>query len=145
MREADVKKMADQVERDCVGLNLRQLNRFITTVFNTEFAPVGITSSQFNVLTAIVKMQPASPAKIARVLHLEKSSLSRNLELMRRNGWLKVGGNRRNIQISLTAKGENVYARTFPRWERAQTVSRKIIGDGVAKNLRSIVRSLGTG
>lgn len=142
MKNANIKKQADQVEQSCVGYSLRQLDRVITNIYNSEFAAIGITSSQFNIFTAIAKMQPVSPAKVAKVMQLEKSSLSRNLEIMRRNGWLLTEGNSRAMQLSLTEKGEDIYGRAFPYWEKAQKRSQEIIGEEAAKNLQMAVRSM---
>ena len=142
MNSGGVKKQADHVEQHCVGSSLRQLNRVISSLFNAELAAVGLTGSQFNIMTALAKMQTASPAKVAKVLHLEKSSLSRNVERMRRNGWLQSGGSPRAVQLSLTAAGENVYASAFPCWERAQKASRKLIGSEAAGHLRTVLQSM---
>lgn len=142
VEQFNAKTLANFVQQHCVGLRVRQLNRVITGIFNSELTTVGVTSSQFNLLTAIIKMQPVAPVKLAKVLHLEKSTLSRNLKLMRRNGWLRVEGSSRNLQISLTVKGNHVYARTFPCWEKAQYASRKVLGEEMADNLRTVIKSL---
>lgn len=140
----DLKEQADQIERCCVTYSLRQLNRVVTNIYNSELSAVGITNSQFNILTAIAKMQPVSPGKVAKVLHLEKSSISRTLEGMHRNGWLQAEGNGRSQQLTITENGEEIYLKAFGLWERAQEISLQLMGSEVADTLRSAAKAVPT-
>jgi DNA-binding MarR family transcriptional regulator len=136
MGRADFKKMANCVARDCIASRLRKLNRVVTSIYNAELTALGITASQFNILTALANMQPTSAAQISRALHLEKSSLSRNLELMRRNGWIKSEGQARISQLRVSANGESVYTKAFPCWERAQNKCHQILKPEITENLQ---------
>lgn len=137
MRKLDIKKQAEGVGRQCVASRLRKLSRLVNGIYNAELTAAGLTISQFNILTALAKLQPTTPAQISRVLRLEKSSLSRNLELMRRNGWIETEGDVRISQLSISAKGERAYARALPGWERAQDKCQKILGPEIAEKLQA--------
>lgn len=115
-----IQSLADQVAGRCVAARVRALNRLISNVYNARLTPSGITIGQFSILTAIIKTQPVAPAKIGAILGLEKSTLSRNLDLLRRNGWIDIAGTRKKQAITLTPRGAELYAEAFPRWRAAQ-------------------------
>jgi DNA-binding MarR family transcriptional regulator len=102
------------VAQYCVATRLRKLNRIVTNIYNAEFTAVGVTASQFNILTALAHFQSTSAVTIGKVLSLEKSSLSRNLKLMRRHGWIESEGDSRITEIRISAKGKNIYAKAIP-------------------------------
>lgn len=107
---------------------MRGLNRLISNLYNEELKKSGITVSQFNILTAIIKTQPVAPSKIGTILRLEKSTLSRNLDLLGRKGWIETRGSGRNLRVVLTQAGGHTYARGGPHWETAQRKASAIVG-----------------
>jgi DNA-binding MarR family transcriptional regulator len=115
-----LQSLADQAAGQCVAARVRALNRLISNVYNAKLSPAGITISQFGILTAVIKTQPVQPAKIGAILGLEKSTLSRNLDLLRRNGWVEIDGTRKNQTVRLTPSGAELYSRAFPHWRAAQ-------------------------
>jgi DNA-binding MarR family transcriptional regulator len=140
--QTDVKGMAKHVAQHCVATRLRVLNRDVTNIYNGELKKLGITVSQFNILTALACMQPASSMQIGKILHLEKSSLCRNLDLMQRNGWIKGENQGRSLQLRTTEEGESIYAQAYPCWEQAQNECRKMLGSQIAENLQSLMMTL---
>lgn len=120
----------------CVATRLRKLNRIVTNIYNAEFTAVGVTASQFNILTALAHFQSTSAVTIGKVLSLEKSSLSRNLKLMRRHGWIESEGDSRMTEIRISAKGKNIYAKAIPGWERAQSKCQRLLGAEFTEGLR---------
>jgi DNA-binding MarR family transcriptional regulator len=128
MEKGRLQACADRVAKNCVALRLQSLNRLISSIYNDALGPAGITISQFSILTAIIKMQPVAPSKIAAALNLERSTLSRNLKVMRRNGWIELRGSGRRPQVALTRKGGGVYAKGTVLWERAQQNASAILG-----------------
>jgi DNA-binding MarR family transcriptional regulator len=53
---------------------------------------------------------------------LDKTTLSRNVRVLVRRGWLKAEGaeDQRVRILSVTPEGEEAFLRAFPYWERAQ-------------------------
>jgi DNA-binding MarR family transcriptional regulator len=84
---------------------------------------------------------------ISRVLRIEKSTLSRDLELMKKKGWLESdppdGG--RSQTIRLTPQGAKLLAKIGPTWERAQAEAKALIGDDGEQAIRQIAARLGFG
>src|SRR3954471_20796166 len=82
--------MIDKVASECVGVRLRMLNRAITNVYDDALRSLDLKASQMNILVAGAKMGRARPIDVCKHLHLDVSTLSRNVERMKSRGWLEV-------------------------------------------------------
>ena len=132
---------ADLVADTCHVVRLRAFTRVISRLYNAALSSAELTISQFNILTAIVKLDPAAPRQISAILHIEKSSLSRNINLMRKNGWVSTDGKGRALRVSITAKGKRVYEKAVPLWENAQRKTRQLVGKEIFRQINSAVDS----
>jgi DNA-binding MarR family transcriptional regulator len=133
-----------QVGRECIGGRVRMLNRMITAIYDEALASVGLKTSQFNVLVAAVNREASRPAELAKVLAMDESTLSRNVERMCAKGWLRLepDEDRRSHLIKATDKGLALIRKSYPAWQRAQEeVSRRLGSDSVAA-LKSVLRKL---
>src|SRR6266511_1755305 len=81
-----------------------------------------------------------------QALHLEKSTLSRDLARMRERGWVaeSPGDDGRSSLLRVTAHGEKLLQRAFPAWRQAQQQAAELLGERdiaalgrAAKTLRS--------
>ncbi len=120
----------DVIARGCIVARLRMLNREVTGLYDDALRPLGVKVSQTNVLTAIAKLQPVSPGMIGKLLRIEKSTLSRNLERLRARGWLRVksGEDERSHQLEVTAKGRRLLEKALPLWKQAQKDAEELLG-----------------
>ena len=118
---------ADQANRECIADKLRLLNRVITSLYDDAFRPLGITTSQMNILVVTAKFGTPSPGQVGGWLHMEKSTLSRNVDRMRKQGWLEVipADRGHSHQVRLTAKGAVIMKQGMPLWEQAQKQNRR--------------------
>src|SRR5438309_523919 len=82
--------MVDEVAGTCIAVRLRMLNRVITNVYDGALRPLGLKVSQMNILVAAAKMGTARPVDVCKYLHLDGSTLSRNVERMKARSWLEV-------------------------------------------------------
>lgn len=120
------------------------LNRMITAIYDEALAGVGLKVSQFNLLVAAVNREGARPAELAKLLAMDESTLSRNVERMCARGWLRLerGVDRRSHLIRVTEKGQGLIRKGYPAWRKAQEeISRRLGADNVAA-LKSILRKL---
>ena len=114
----------DTIAKTCIAGRLRLLNRVVTNIYDDALRPLGLKISRG-------KMGVASPVQVCEYLQLDISTLSRNVELMRKNGWLEevpgeeigssvrfVGG---GIAITLGALVVVQGARTF--WRNKTTIN----------------------
>ncbi|MFX8747429.1 MarR family transcriptional regulator, partial [Acinetobacter baumannii] len=64
----------------CISTRVRQLSRIVTRVYDDALRPLGITASQFTLLTQLAQQDGITAVEIGHTLDIEKSTLSRNLK-----------------------------------------------------------------
>ncbi len=121
----------DIIAKTCIAGRLRLLNRVVTNIYDDALRPLGLKISQGNILILTGKMGVASPVQVCEYLQLDISTLSRNVELMRRNGWLEdvPGEDARSHPFRLTAEGKRLIEKAIPAWEKAQAEASELLGD----------------
>jgi len=119
----------DRIARECIAVRMRMLNRVVTGIYDTALRPLGAKISQLNVLVAAAKLQLARPQDICRILHLDTSTLSRNLDRMKAKGWIEIvpGQDARTQPFRLTPAGKRLLERAVPRWQRAQKQAASVL------------------
>jgi DNA-binding MarR family transcriptional regulator len=136
---------ADRLERECIAVRVRLINRVISALYDEALRPYGLRISQLNILAAVAYLGESRPALVSRALRIEKSTLSRDLELMKQKGWLEsdppTGG--RNQTVRLTPQGKKLLGRAQPPWEKAQADARLLIGQDGEAALRQMASRLG--
>ncbi len=87
---------------------------------------------------------PVSPGAVARHLNMEKSTISRNIARMQKNGWLTVvdGRSGREQQLALNAKGQSLLVTAFPIWREAQTKAQAVLGQRGADSVGRLGRTI---
>src|SRR5262245_32884118 len=121
----------DAIARNCIAVRLRLLNRVVTNLYDDALRPLGLKVSQLNILVVAAKFGIARPAAVCSLLHLDASTLSRNVERMRAKGWLEIvpGAEGRAQPFRLTAQGKRLLERAASVWEVAQNQARELLGD----------------
>lgn len=137
----DTHQIAEEIAGQCVGARVRMLNRIVTRIYDDMLRPHGIKFSQMNILTVTAFRGPIQPAKIGRILAIEKSTLSRNVQLMEDNGWLESlpgdGGNTHLLRLS--RQGRHLYKKAAPAWEKAQQQITDLLGEQATTAIRRAV------
>lgn len=130
---------------DCIAFRVRALNRVVTNLYDAALKPFGITVNQTTMLAMLALVGAAGPGRIGKALVMEKSTVSRNLERMRINGWVAVtqeeGGKAQTITV--TEAGRQLLVALHPEWEKVQAEAARLLGkEGVAavKSLHETVR-----
>ncbi len=134
---------AEVIAAECLAVRLRTLNRAITSLYDDALRPHGLRVGQLNLLVAVARMGTARPGDLCRLLRMDKSTLSRDAEVLRRNGWLAVeAGAGRSRPLRITPAGEALLAQVVPAWRRAQERARTLIGDDGAEAVLAMGRKL---
>ena len=125
---------------ECVCVNLRRAARAMTQLYDDALAASGITVTQFSLLAAVERNQPAPIGVLAGDLDLDRTTLARNLGLAARDGLIAsaAGSDRRVTETRLTAKGRKALAAARPLWEKVQADTRARLGAGQVDQLRAI-------
>jgi DNA-binding MarR family transcriptional regulator len=129
-----VASMVDEVTRDCLMTRSRRISRVVTSIFDQELRPFGLSSSQFSLLVLIARMDGASRAEIGRANHQERSTSTRNLQLVLDQGWAEemTPEKGRSRPIVISKAGRELLAEAMPAWRAAQVEAQQLLGDNGA-------------
>ena len=137
----------DTIAGECIAVRLRMLNRVITNIYDNALRPLDLKVSQMNILVAAAKMATVRPLEICEYLHLDVSTLSRNVERMKVRGWLEVVPDEdgRSQPFRLTPQGRQLLEKAVPAWTAAQQQVKKVLGDGFVGQLNQAAKRVGKG
>jgi len=133
----------EAVGRECIANKVRLLSRAVTGIYDEALRPHGLKISQMSVLVTISNLGTASPAAVGQRLHMEKSTLSRNVERMRARGWIEVvpGDDARTSDLRVTARGKRLLRDVHRAWIRAQQRAAELLGE---EGVRAVSRRVAT-
>jgi DNA-binding MarR family transcriptional regulator len=144
MTTGKTKTLIDTIAGECIAVRMRMLNRVVTNIYDDALRPLGVKVSQMNILVAAGRMGTARPAEVCERLHLDVSTLSRNVERMKARGWLEVipDEDGRAQPFRLTAQGRKLLEKAAPAWKKAQQQAKEILGDGIVDQLGEAIGRL---
>jgi len=128
----------------CASFNFRRTARAVTKLYDEALQPAGIRSTQFTILVGVLKVQPVPIGRLGEILVIDRSTLTRSLRLLQKEGFLTVSkrGEKRQRFVSVTPKGEEALARAIPVWREIQARFVNTIGDAHWRDLRSELERL---
>ena len=109
--------VSQMIARECIAMRVRLLNRVVTKIYDDCLRPYGLRAAQQNILVAVSLMKLATPSKLERRLSLDKSTVSRNVERMRRRGWVEFvsGEDGRSHHLHVTAEGMKLLRQLYDK------------------------------
>ena len=119
------------IAEQCIAVRLRILSRGVTRIYNQALRPYGLMVSQMNILVAVSCLGEARQQEVCQALHLEKSTLSRDVGRMRSQGWLEEvpGEDGRTALLRITPAGKRLLEKATPAWQRAQEEATALLGE----------------
>jgi DNA-binding MarR family transcriptional regulator len=129
----------------CFCLASRQAARRITRLYDSFMQGSGVRATQFTILSQLMLRGEMPIGKLAGILGMERTTLTRNLTLLEQQKWIsiKAGDDPRSRMIGITAQGRGMVRRGFPYWSKAQAQVGKLLGtDGQAALKVLAARSL---
>lgn len=140
MPPTPIHEIADEIGGQCSAVRVRMLARVVTSIFDQALRPLGVGVGQVNHLVVLARMSPISSLGVARVLSIEPSTVSRNLERMRKQGWVEAeaGEDPRTYEWKLTPAGQLLLRRLHPVWKEAQSQVEVRLGESLIVALSSI-------
>jgi len=106
----------------CTNLKLRQLSRAVTRHYDAYVARTGLKNTQYSLLSHVVLLGPIRPVELARRMKLDASTLTRNLQPLVAQGWLRQGpgDDARSRLVEATEAGRAKRAEAQRAWKQAQ-------------------------
>jgi DNA-binding MarR family transcriptional regulator len=128
--------IVERISNECVLVRWRKVSRMLTGIYEAEMRTFGLKSSQFSLLVAVAKAGPVRRIDLGKRLHLDPSTLTRNVQVMLKHGWIEEkpdDHDKRSARLTVTAKGRKLLDTIGPAWMRAQARAKQWLGtDGAA-------------
>ncbi len=129
---------------DCASFNLRKASRLMAQVYDRQLQPSGLTNTQFTLLAVTSSRGPISITALAGLLGMDRTTLTRNLRLVERQGLLQVtaGRDARTRDVRLTGKGTKALKKATPLWQGVQTRVVETLGRAHWRDLLKELRTI---
>jgi DNA-binding MarR family transcriptional regulator len=114
----------------CTNLKLRQLTRMVTRHYDRHISDTGLKNTQYALLSHVVGLGPIRPGDLAKRMHMDASTLTRNLQPLVAHGWLKIGAGNdaRSRLVEATEAGRAKRAEGQRAWKEAQVALNERLG-----------------
>lgn len=134
----------ETIARECIAARLRMINRAVSKLYDRALRPYGVRISQLNILVAVSQLGQARQQDVCKILFMERSTVSRDVERMQANGWLDVtvGTDARTSILKVTASGKMLLEKVIPAWNTAQQQATLLFGKDQVAGLDRIVSAL---
>ena len=114
----------------CTNLKLRQLTRIVTRHYDHHVSETGMKNTQYALLSYVVRLGPIRPGELAKRMHMDASTLTRNMQPLVAHGWLQIGAgsDARSRLVEATEAGRAKQAEGQRAWKAAQLVLNERLG-----------------
>ena len=139
------KDVISDMASGCLMGRARLLTRVLTGMYDDELRPFGLKATQLNLLVVVAQLGPVRRIEIGRVIHLDPSTLTRNLQVMLSNGWIEEVADDedgRGLPLQATRRGKALLEEVAPAWKQAQGKAEKLLGADGAALLRKLSSGL---
>ena len=126
----DVNQPDMKPAQGCTHFQIRQLTRCVAQHYDAEMARVGLKTTQYSLLSMVLKLGPLRPGDLASATRMDPSTLTRNLKPLIAAGWVQLatGADGRSRAVSITAAGRNKQAQAQRCWKLAQQSLNGLLG-----------------
>ena len=121
----------------CACATARHIARLLTQLYDRFLRKAGVEAPQFALMVAIDKVEQSHQSAIGLQCAMDRTTVSRNLQLLERKGWIKStrGRDRRERHVTLTLAGRKRLAAGWPEWLKAQNHLRSVMTGEEWKNM----------
>lgn len=132
---------APALPQGCTNFKLRQLMRRVAHHYDAEMAKCGLKTTQYSLLSHVLKLGPIRPGELAAAMKMDASTLTRNLRPLVDAGWatLEAGSDARSRLVHITEAGRAKRAEAQRRWKAAQLALNDALGVARVAALHALV------
>lgn len=122
--------VATAVPQGCTNFKLRQLMRRVATHYDVEMTRCGLKTTQYSLLSHVLKLGPIRPGDLAAAMKMDASTLTRNLRPLVDAGWVMLGAgtDARSRLVHITDAGRDKRAEAQRHWKAAQLALNDALG-----------------
>lgn len=121
----------------CACISARRMARLLTKMYAEEMGQ-HMEPAQFGLLQMVANLPHCTQAALARALAMDKTTVSRDVAVMKKRGWLEGGRG----EIRVTEDGRAMLTQTAPHWLRAQKRLHKLLGENGWEALFAAMRGV---
>ena len=128
----------------CICIAVRKASRKLTARYDAALEPVGINLAQFSLLRNICRHEPVSLTRLAEIVELDRSTLGRNVRVLKRMGLVTIlpGDDLREATLSLAEAGQRTLGAAVPIWEGTQDEIHRRLGPAGTAQLEALLGAL---
>lgn len=118
----------------CSCFAARRTARTITQHYEQHLKSTGLTATQFTMLVVLSLSGPQRLSQFAEQLGVERTTLTRNLRLLRARGWVTESAtdDKRVRLLAVTKRGTAAARAALPHWREAQkSIARRLGVDAI--------------
>ncbi len=125
----------------CTNFRLRQLMRRVAQHYDLEMARAGIKTTQYSLLSHVLKLGPLRPGELAKAMKMSASTLTRNLKPLVDAGWLALaaGADARSRSVAITPAGRAKRQDALQHWKVAQQSLNELLGAARVLSLHALI------
>jgi DNA-binding MarR family transcriptional regulator len=122
MNKKDPASCASEMASACVATRARLIGRALSAVYDDAIREFGVKISQVNLLVIVYKLGDAKSADVCRIMKMDASTLSRNVDRMKKKGWLdsRHDDGDRSMIVTVTPAGGELLTQIHAKWKEAQ-------------------------
>jgi DNA-binding MarR family transcriptional regulator len=130
----------------CTCATLRRAARALTQVYEEALRPFGLRPTQFTILQVLSLTGEITQGELGRILAMDSTTLTRTLEIMRRQGWItkRRGKDRREWRLGLAKAGKARCEAALPAWRQIQENAKEQLGSVRWNQLTKLANDLTT-
>lgn len=132
----------------CLYFNINALTRAVNRTWDEAFAEFNLSPAHAYLLRLVLPRPGLTPKQISQELKLEKSTVTRFLDVLEKKGFIRrkknLSGDAREQAIFPTAKSEKIAAKLEEKGEYLYQKMIKSIGKGELTSLVSELRKIET-
>jgi DNA-binding MarR family transcriptional regulator len=115
--------------RYCTCSLLRRATRAVSAHYEAQFRGSGLRGTQFTILSVLMQAGPLPMTRLAALLGVERTTLTRNLTVLARRGLVEWVGAKdgRVRKAALTKAGNTMLHKCLPRWQAAEATVGKVL------------------
>ena len=126
---------------------LRKASRHLSQIYDAALAPIGIKTTQLSLLFTVDHFgdTPPTMGELAELMVMERSTVSRNLRLLERDGLVAIARGQedaRRRRISVTDKGRGKMTLAVDLWRGVQRRLELAYGEEDTEALRTALMRL---
>jgi len=145
MRDDLPLSVTHEVRDRCLCLHLQRAARAIGRRFDEALRPLKLTNGQYSLLMSLNRPQPPRLGDVARLLAMDRTTLTANLKPLERRGLLTVSPDpkdKRSRRLELTDAGRDLLVRAVPIWRTTHDTVDRLLGEKDGASLRADLLAL---